>query len=321
MMADPFKGWICKHDHYNMPLGALADEVDRALNGGEPFMFTLLGQSRAGKSEVLKDVEARYSSNLSPSGHPQVIRVPMPTVLNKDALAYRIIEKVLGTADVKGSPRELALRLLQDAGVIVMLLDEINHLAEARRSRAAQSKENRGLGDWIKEIFDISRVSIGLSGLPHSLSILVDNEQLEARALRPVHLRPYDWSLPSEQLSFRQVVLAFATQLKVSGWTIEAHPEIVTRGAYVCGGGLVGRVRDIFHRAAELGERTKRLDLPLLARAYEDRFSALAVGNPFKLATLTDVLLNEAHRRTLVRGQAPTFQEKTKAASARRGGR
>lgn len=94
-MSDPFKGWICKHDHYNLVMDALAEEVARALAGGEPFMFTLLGQSRAGKSELLKDVESRNSDSLSESGHPKVIRVPMPTVLNRDALALRIVETVL----------------------------------------------------------------------------------------------------------------------------------------------------------------------------------------------------------------------------------
>lgn len=108
-MFDPFKGWICKHDHYDRVLDALAEEVTRALAGGEPFMFTLLGQSRAGKSELLKDVEARNSGNRSESGHPRVIRVPMPTVLNRDALALRIVETVLGTADVKGPLRVLAV--------------------------------------------------------------------------------------------------------------------------------------------------------------------------------------------------------------------
>lgn len=165
----------------------------------------------------------------------------------------------------------------------------------------------------------MSRISIGLSGLPHSVSILADNEQLESRALRPMHLDPYAWSLDSEQASFRQVVLAFVTQLQASGWTIEAHPEAVTRGAYVCGGGLVGKVRDIFHGAAELGEHTKRLDLPLLARAFDRKFPALMVGNPFELPTLTDELLNEAHQKTLARGQAPTFQEKAKSGGTRKG--
>lgn len=320
-MSDPFKGWICKHDHYNLVLDALAEEVARALTGGEPFMFTLLGQSRAGKSEMLRDVEARNSDSRSLSGHPQVIYVPMPTELNRDALALRIVETVLGTADFKGPLREMARRLLADSGTLVMLLDETNHLAEARRSRAAQSKENRALGDWIKEIFDMSKISIGLSGLPHSVSILADNEQLESRALRPMHLHPYDWSLDSDQKSFKKAVLAFVTRLKASGWAIEADSEAVTRGAYVCGGGLVGKVRDIFHGAAELGEHTKRLDLKLLAKAFDRRFPPLVIGNPFKLPTLTDVLLNEAHQKTLARGQAPTFQEKAKSDGKRKGGK
>ena len=318
-MADPFKGWICKHDRYNQVLDALAEEVARALAGGEPFMFTLLGQSRAGKSELLRDVTARNSGSLSKSEHPQVIHVPMPTELNRDALALRIVETVLGTADFKRPLRDMARRLLGSSGTLVMLLDETNHLAEARRSRAAQSKENRALGDWIKEIFDMSRISIGLSGLPHSVSILADNEQLESRALRPMYLHPYDWSLDSDQKSFRQVVLAFVTQMKASGWAIEAHPEAVTRGAYVCGGGLVGKVRDIFHCAAEIGKHTERLDLPLLAKAFDRRFPRLVIGNPFELPTLTDELLNESHRKTLARGQAPTYQEKAKSGGKRNG--
>lgn len=318
-MSDPFKDWICEHGHYNVVLEGLAEEVDRALAGGEPFFFTLLGQSRAGKSEVLKDVMARNSANVSESQHPRVIRVPMPTDLKRDALATRIIETILGPADFKGPARDTARQLLRDSGTAVMLLDEANHLAEARRSRAAQSKENRGLGDWIKEIFDMSGISIGLTGLPHSESILLDNEQLGFRALRPLHLYPYSWSVDAEQAIFRKVVLAFVTRMNLAGWTIAMDSEMVTRGAYVCSGGLVGRVRDIFHGAAELGQKTKSLDQALLTKAFDRRFPVLAVGNPFKLTSLTDELLNESHRKTLVRGQAPIFQDKT--CGRARGGR
>lgn len=137
-MSDPFKGWICKHDHYNVVVDALAEEIARTLAGGDPFMFMLLGQSRAGKSELLKDVAARNSGRLSESGHPQVLRVPMPTVVTRDALALRIIETVLGTADFKGSLREMARGLLADSGILVILLDETNHLAEKRISRVSQ---------------------------------------------------------------------------------------------------------------------------------------------------------------------------------------
>jgi hypothetical protein len=317
MMLDPFEEWICRHDHFNVAQSALTAEVDRVLAGGAPFMFMLLGMSRAGKSELLKDVKAEKAIHKSQSGHSRVLYIPMPTVLANDALASRIILTILGTADVKGNLRDTARMLLKDSGTDVVLLDETNHLSEAFRSRAAQSKENRGHGDWIKEIFELSGISIAMSGLPHSVSILMDNEQLEGRALRPVHLHPYDWSVPAEQAIFDAVVLGFVTQMKLSGWSIDVDSVLVTRAAYVCSGGLVGKVRDIFHSAFELGGKTNRLEPRLLARAYIRKFPDLGIGNPFEMTTLTDELLNAAHRRTLARGQAPDYQEK----STRKGGK
>lgn len=316
--AGPFDGWTCEHEFYVQAVDALTEEVTRALDEGSKFVFMLLGLSRAGKSEVLTDVLERFSGYVNGAGQPRMQYVPTPTEVTRKSLPKAIVRTVIGDVDVDGDSDDLkqqAQDVLEDTDIL--MLDEVNHWVEARSTERAQTKENRQLADWLKVLHDEAHKSLVLAGLPHSIRVLADNTQLQGRALRPVHLRPYDWSTPAERMAFEKAVLAFVTKMKVNGWEIMADPQTVTRGAYFCGGGLVGKVSDLLVSADELGHKAKRLDVPLLLRAYKRRFPESLHGNPFEMPFIADELLNAAHQRTLLSGQAPVYQQPTRAAKPR----
>lgn len=73
-----FDEWIYDHAQYTAVLETLTEEIERALSGSTPFVFPLLGDSRTGKSAMLRDIETRFSERVGPAGHCRVIRIDMP---------------------------------------------------------------------------------------------------------------------------------------------------------------------------------------------------------------------------------------------------
>ncbi len=297
-----FAGWICAHTFYDRVFQALSDEIESCLSGGSLFIFTLLGPSGAGKSEVLKDVLARFEGRLGESGQSQVRSLPMPTEVTRKSLPKAIIREILGEIAVKGDTDELK-QIAEDAllDTSVLMLDEVNHWVEARSSQSAQTKENRQLADWLKILYELKHKSL-------VLAVLTANVQLGRRALRPYRLDPYDWSLPDQRQHFADAVLGFVTRMKDAGWRIQADQVTVTRGAYFCGGGLIGSVHALLERADLIGHKDRCLDNKLLAQAYSTRFAESGSGNPFEMTFIPDALLNDTHQRTLFAARAPVFQ-------------
>lgn len=299
-----FDGWIFDHIQYKTPFDAMVEEIDRVLDGGSPIIFPLLGDSRAGKTALLTDLSAHFANHLSPSGHRRVIRVPMPSTASNEALAIRIITTILGEIPIKGKPYQIvdqARRTMEAAGVLVLLIDEVNHLVEKRSTERAQTTENRHAADWFKELGDLSGISVVVAGLSHVIRMYTDNDQLENRGLVGARIHPYAWSVSEDREQFQNMMLAGITHLREHGWQIDVETDFLTRLAYLGGGGYIGKARDFLVRIEEVGLKRKGLDIELLARAYKGKYRFDSMGDPLKLKAIDDVMLNGAHRTALER--------------------
>ena len=312
MAANGFEGWVYEHVAYKKAMESVCDVVDRALGGGRPFVLSILGQSGVGKSELLQDMLARYAGCVGSSGHPRLLYVPVPSGATTEALCARIVKTTVGDVEVKGKRHEvldMASQVIEGSERCILVLDEVNRLAETFTTERAQTKENRHTADWLQEQFEQKRISLILTGLLHSVRVRTDNEQLDSRAMRNVELHPYDWSEETERDSFIQIVQAFVNRLVAWGWTVSADDaELVIKGAYLCSGGLMRRLHSLFAGSLELGT-DKRLDLRVLGRVFDRDFPEAPYGNPFNLTSIPDTLLNMAHQNTLALARAPLFQE------------
>lgn len=299
-----FEGWIYDHAQYTTILETLATEIEYVFAGSSPIVFPLLGDSRAGKTALLKDIEARFGNQLSESGHKRVLRVSMPTAASNETLAKSIIKKILGDIPIKGKTFDIlerAQQTMQAAGVLVLLIDETNHLIEKRSTERAQNKDNRLTADWLKELVDQSGISVVVTGLSHVSRLYADNDQLENRGLVGARIDPYAWSNQSDRQQFRDTVSAGIAHMQDHGWTVSVEMDLLTRTIYLGGGGYIGKARDLLARMETLGNKQKLLDRKLLAKAYSDKYRRDAIGDPLLLKTIDDVMLNGAHRKAMER--------------------
>ncbi len=299
-----FEGWIYDHAQYTIAFESLAEEIERVLHGCTPIVFPLLGDSRAGKSAVLNDIEARFSEHVSPSGHRRVMKVPMPLPASLEAFAVCIIRKIIGDISVKGKAYEILNRartLMEKAGVQVLLVDETNHIIEKRSTERAQSKENRQMADWFKVLGEHSGISVIVTGLSHVSRMYSDNDQLENRGLVGARINPYAWSVQADREQFQATICTGLGLLNDDGWTIDTQTDLFIRVAYLGGGGYIGKARDLLVRIEEIGRSHKRLDAKLLGRAYKDKYRLDSLGDPLELKSIDDVMLNAAHQRALGR--------------------
>lgn len=299
-----FEDWIFEHIQYKTSFDTMVEEIEQVLDGGSPIIFPLVGDSRAGKTALLKDLEAHFEDRVSPSGHKRVIRVSMPATASNEALAIRIITAILGDIPIKGKPHQIidqARRTMEAAGVLVLMIDETNHLVEKRSTERAQTKENRHAADWFKELGDLSGVSVVLAGLSHVIRMYADNDQLENRGLVGARIEPYAWSVGEDRQQFQDMMLAGITHLQDHGWQVEVEADLLTRLAYLGGGGYIGKARDFLVRIEEVGRKSKCLDRELVARAYKGKYRLDAKGDPLAQKTIDDVQLNGAHRAALER--------------------
>lgn len=299
MTGTIFDEWIYEHRQYKQSLDTLVEEIDRVLAEGSPFIFPLIGDSRVGKTALLGDIELRYANCISDSGHRRVLRTSMPAAASIEALAVSIIHAIVGPIQINGKTAQVldqARGTMVRAGVKVLMIDEVNHLIEKRSTQRAQTKGNRAAADWMKELLDQAGVSIVIAGLTHVIRMYSDNDQLENRGLKGAHLHPYSWSALEDRKEFQSLISAAVAHFNDHGWQMNVEIDLLARVAYLGGGGYIGKARDFLARVDEVGRKGRSLDKALLSRVYEDKYGLDAKGDPLKLGSIDDVMLNGAHQ-------------------------
>jgi Bacterial TniB protein len=303
-----FADWVYDHPHYRIAHNQLCAAIDQLFAKGTPFLFTLLGATGVGKTEVLKDVLARYPAQ-APAVRSALHLVAMPVSPAGEALAKRIIDTLVGKLIIRGSGsdiRAMAARMLVQAGVKVLILDELNHLIEMRKGERAQTTENRRTADWFKELLDQHGISIVLAGLPHTARFFSDNEQFKRRAMRPVEILPYAWNVEKDRHAFISAVNAFAMHMQSEGWTIDAEHDRLTRACYLSSSGSIGGLHKLMTAAELLCGEQRNLTMELCAKAFEIHFGMPDQVNPFELPDIPDLQLHKAYQDVLIKNSIIT---------------
>jgi hypothetical protein len=159
-----------------------------------------------------------------------------------------------------------------------LILDDANQMVDRGRT-----KSHYLLGDWVREISDVTRAHVILSGVPRLWNMIETNEQLRSRVSHQIVIEPFyasEESANSILLPLEAFDSCLAGILRVSLTSDMARQ----RFAFATGGRLRS-LRNILLNAVEIAfeEPEVKIDYKVLERAFVRAIfhSAPEARNPF----------------------------------------
>jgi len=261
--------------------GYLQTLKDYCCEDEEPECLAVIGQTGTGKTTLLRTFAKRYPRN----EHEHYTEVPVlylevPSNCTIKRLAGFMLQ-TLGTpfwnhGDEEGRTNQL-LTLLKGCNVRVVILDEVNHLAD----RGA-AKTHYQIGDWIKQLSRRSGVPIVLAGTPSASILWETNEQLADRyevvTVEPLSMEPH------RVRELRSVLMTF--QRLMDGLNVvDLTHDKNCRSIVFATAGRLRDIRKLLVRAVDIAQSEQSLDITrsTLARAFTQVIypGATPKRNPF----------------------------------------
>lgn len=227
----------------------------------------IVGRAANGKSSLLERFARLHPLGMRPNGTPDmpIVRIVMPQT-PKEGNFWSAILWALNVGHRDRDPPERkqsqVMEMLAFIGARVLVIDELNHLANA-------AKEAGRVLAAMKNLSTVLRISIVAAGTHAAVNALRSDEQLLTR----FRAQPLDrWALDKEYLrllaSYEQLLpLAQPSNLA----SRELAPMIYARAGDVLGG-TVSVLRRAACRAIECGK--ERIDAPILESLGTTRYGS-----------------------------------------------
>lgn len=277
------------HEDYVTVRDEIIDAYDAIGYTATPIFLLIIGESRTGKSSVVREVLETYHPR---QADERTIRTVVYAVAPAKASVKGLLESLLkGLGDPlwsKGTISSMTMRLhtlLNEVECKLVILDEFQHLCG--RGKAAL------LADWLKVLLESSKFGLIAVGLPESASVVAEHKQLKQRCDEPLCMPTFDWADKASAAQFRAVLMQFQKQLHPFELPNLASREMSLR-VFLATAGRIGLVAKLLDRAVRMAIRHKRLEIRLedLASAYKRAIwgaSSFPIpGGPF-LAALEDL--------------------------------
>lgn len=222
------------------------NDVVSILRVGRPVIVPVLGPTQCGKSTLCANVvNEDLESILGPRKRSNVL-VPIDRALvteisasPSDKSIYRAILEAGGaiwrhqeTAD------ELSIRtarFIKEKAIDLIVLDEFNHLIEAQ----ARIKPRRAM-DQLKVLFEETKCTFILTGLPSVANLIQINEQLRDRCVKIQWLGPYDWRKMDDREGFYAAFIAIIGSVGLEDSMTEDEEQDMVARLYGITMGRVG---------------------------------------------------------------------------------
>ena len=276
----------------------------------------LIGLSGSGKSTLLRKwAELRgLSDKINEDGHRNLLFVELPSTCSPKNLAQEMLHALGDPAAEKGteaSAKTRVKKLLADQQVKLIIFDEFQHLIDKDNDRIIHKA-----ADFVKSLLNAALCPIVLAGLPEAKVVYdhMNNVQLKRRSFGKAVMRPFDWNIRADQLTFRGILLRYEQALEFpepSGLRKLEKAE----GIHAIAEGVLGRAVDFLTLAAviaiENGERSLTMErLRLTAERFreeDDPQWSNPFGEPSALpSVLDDDNDGEDEGRTTRMYKAPT---------------
>lgn len=263
------------------------------LRHGADVSF-LVGPTRSGKTCIVDHFIARDEHK--PTQTPladlaPVVYVEAPFQSSRKALGEALLEALKHPKPRGSSGQNLAsiesncIYFLKERGVRLVIVDEVQQLSRSNAYLAA---------DFFKTLTNRSRVPFLFCGLPDSLDMIRDNDQLLERRKDIIELRPFDWDDDRGRDEFTNLMVSYDNLLRdcrVLCRNFSFADEAVIKRVYWLTGGLAGGPSRFLRKALTIAKsyEISELTVSILVEAAEDSVETLGV-NPFSISSLPEIL-------------------------------
>ncbi|AWI76215.1 hypothetical protein CEW87_05545 [Parazoarcus communis] len=241
---------VIHHPRFQDAYERIGDLLRSRKDGLDPQIDFIVGPSRCGKTEVLREFarERDYCARRE-AGRliVPVLYVPIPTGIAPKDLPLSVMQALnvpLPTGRTRATELVKMMNVqLKLVGTHTILFDEASHLVDV-----GSKIPPRQASDWIKDISQQTNVSILLSGLYRLIKLLETNEQLRNRTPAPFDFSPYRWDIPSDRKNFAGCVRAFLSVFSDHQCTLDVKltTDSLVRHLYAASAGHVGLLANFF---------------------------------------------------------------------------
>jgi len=275
---------LVRHSSFQSATARIQRCYDGALNGSDPTCLAIIGESRTGKTRVLKAFEKMHPRSRTDNG----LKVPVllikvqskPTVKGLvEELLYALGDPLHGRRATENAKTRQLKTQLTNAETKLIALDEFQHFIDQ-----GTHKIQHHVTDWLKMVVDDLNIGLVVAGLPSAMTVVKTNDQLLRRFMAPCILQRFNWLKTSEQSEFRSLLYSIQVNLKPFSMPDMESEDMALR-IYVASGGLIGYVIKILREVTALAidQKTTNITLNLLGQAYQlsivDKIRDF--GNPF----------------------------------------
>lgn len=257
------------HHAYANILSELTEAYDAVGTTATPVCMLITGESRTGKSSVVRDLLETY---LPTRVDDRIVRSVVYAVAPARATVKSLLESLLhGLGDPfwsRGSIGNMTHRLhtLLDAVQCKMIiLDEFQHLCDK-----GQKQSLHMLADWLKVLVESRKYGLVAVGLPTAASVIHRHTQLVGRFDEVLKMPLFDWQDTASESQFRAVLRQF--QMELHPFQLpELHSAEMGIRMFLACAGRIGLVAKILDRAVRNAVRADTLNIGLeeLKVAYE----------------------------------------------------
>jgi Cdc6-like AAA superfamily ATPase len=253
----------------------------------EPECMVIKGPLGSGKTTLVKAFARNYLRQvIEEKTIVPVLLVRIPVPASVKSLVEEILKALGDKAYNKGSSTNQTIRIrdyINDCETHLIIFDEFQHFIDRDSLKVL-----RTLSDWLKNLIDATKTPIIVVGMPSCDAVLdeAENEQLRRRFSTRECLEPFGWSNAEKRKEFR----SFLTQLDEQLPLLEcSHLANLNTALLIhrATGGTIAYIMKLVRRAASLAldEGVEKLDLELLAQAYEELLSKNKpeMPNPFEI--------------------------------------
>lgn len=249
----------------------------------EPKCLFITGMAGCGKTTIARHYESLYPRQETEGG--TVSPVLSSTIFSpatvkglSTGLLYSLGDPLADRGSITSQTTRL-YKLVRKCGVELIILDEFQHLIDRDSDKVLKVAS-----DWLKNLLNYTGVPVVLIGMPSSVRILRDNEQLKRRFSARKDLLPFGWETADRQADFIRFLKTLEKMLPLKEPSRLYSFETAFR-IFCASGGVISNIMKIVRKAALLAlERSQEsISLDLLAIAYEDEIASVnpTYENPF----------------------------------------